>query len=651
VSQSTPVVIANQRGGRNGADPPLSLNENQCVEALNVDWYFGTFAHKRAGSSAIAMSFSAGGPFTGIINSIWRHVPGVDESAAELWAVDAAATPVVGRMAGANTFAAPTLVDNWSSSLGIQGLAFAGMNFQAGDTAQNRLHVWDPSISKVRRVGLATPDPPTVATQGGAGLTFTRFYRIRTYDGTTPGKRRSEASTSVSITITDDTGVTVTRPTLPTNENETDWEAEYADAAAGPWYRAGRIATGTTTYSDTAATISTTNPSDLAGTYWPPPSAKYLSKANARILMAGAWETSGGYTVPSPRTVWWTPPFGASDIGDAERIPNFTTGKIGPGYGINVDADITGLSPALDGTVYVFGYHAIWALIPTQSVGALAFQVIPVRSDIGCIRHETIQLAEDENGQQCVYFLSHKGPYRIGAGGVQYLGNDNEDIWFAMNLDASTVVGHTCAYPDKHQVWWWVATGTSNTPDVRMMFDTRLGRSEGDSVYQGWAKHTGLAAAHANCSCLFSVTRGASMTRALRPYFGEWDAANRIIEGDTGTHDNGSGIQAYIDTKPLAPFGLGSNCSVTDPQLVAEVATGVTITISPLSDFGLSTAQAGSVSLTPIGSETRVQRRVEGLQAAGAGVIGFRVGDAVANQSQWTLDAVIANFQQQEARS
>lgn len=642
------LLIDDQRGGRNGSDPPLSLAPTQCVDAVNVDWWRGTFANKRSGATALSLTFSSGGPFTGIISSSFRHVPGVDESAAELWLIDS--TNVVGRLAAATQFVAPTMVDAWTSGLGIQGLSFAGMSFQAGDTAQNRLHVWDPSISKVRRVGLATPDPPTVATQGGAGLTFTRFYRIRTFDNTTPGKRRSEASTSVSISITDDAGVTVTRPTLPTNENETHWEAEYAAAAAGPWYRAGQIVTATTTYSDTAATLDTTNLSDLAGTYWPPPSAKYLSKANARIVMSGAYETSGGFTTPSPRTVWWTRPFGTSDIGDAESIPNFTTGKIGPGYGVNMDFDVTGQSPALDGTIYVFGYHNITALIPTDSVGARAFQAIPIRSDIGCIRHESIQLAEDENGQQCVYFMSHKGPYRVGSGGVQYLGNDNEDIWDDVNLDANGIVAHTLAYPDKHQVWWWLATGSGTDPNERFMFDTRLGRTVGDSVYQGWARNTGPTNA-ARCSCLFATTPGASMTRSLKPYMGLHTANNSALKCDTGTADAGTAYQAYVDTRPLAPFGLGYNCSTTDPQLIAEVSSGVTIQVSPLSDFGLAVTQSGTVSLTALASETRVQRRVEGFQMAGAGVVAFRVGDAAAVANAWTIDALVGVFQQQEARS
>ncbi len=126
---------------------------------------------------------------------------------------------------------------------------------------------------------------------------------------------------------------------------------------------------------------------------------------------------------------------------------------------------------------------------------------------------------------------------------------------------------------------------------------------------------------------------------------------NRIWKCDSGTDDGGTDFQSYIDTKPYMPAGWGKNVRVDDPQLVAEASSGVTITVSPLSDFGLASTQAGTCSLTAAGSETRVQRRVEGLQTAGAGAIAFRVGDSAAFDGSWTIDALIAHAQPQEERS
>lgn len=638
------LTFGDLRGGRNSSDPPLSLADDQVVEALNVDWWEGTLANKRNGSTPITVTSI---PFTGVVNAMVRHVPGVDETASELWGLDT--NNVWGRLTGGTTWASPAIVDaNTGTPENLVGVSYAGMLFLAYKSAQNRLHAWDPAVSKVRRVGLATPNPATSASIGAGALSFTRSYKIRTFDNTTAGKRRSEASTVITQTVAASSGVRITRPTLPTNEDETHWSVYYADAPTGPFYFAANIVTGTTTYDDTAATIDTTTLEPVAGTNYPPPSARYIVRDAARLIMAGCYETTGGFTVPSNRRVWWTPPFGASDVGDAERIPNLT--GIGAGYGLDVEADITGLGGPLDGVVYVFSYRRIWALMPTNSLGAAAYQRITVRTDIGCIRHQSIRVADDENGTQCVYFLSHRGPCRIGQNGVEYLGNDIEADWALVNLDATLVSSWMEYHVEKHQLWFGVAVSGGNEPTVIHCLDVRLIRFNQDqrALGGGYSKFTGSMAA-ARCCCLYSSTIGAANSRALVPHISQ--VGSRIWKCDTGTDDNGTPFQAYVDTKPIAPFGLGVNMSTTDPQVIGEVSAGVTITVTPLSDFGLAAAQAGTCSLAATGTETRVQRRVEGFQAAGAGVMAYRIGDAAAVSNAWTLDALVVRVNEQEPRS
>jgi hypothetical protein len=639
----TPFPIADLRGGRNGSDPPLSLPDDQCVEALNVDWREGTLAHKRAGAAAIGVTFSSGGSggsFGDKVNSMFRHVPGTDETAAELWAV--AGNAIVGRLAGGTSWVEPMQIGTLQSSYGVVGVSFAGYAFIASNTSLNRLRVWDSSDSAVRLVGLATPDPPSVATQGGTGLSFTRHYRIRTVDiSGSDTKRRSEASTSVSITITDDAGVTVTRPTLPANEGETHWEVEYAEASTGPWYRASQVATGTSTYSDTASAVDTTTLSPADGINYPPPSAKYLIKDSARLVMAGAWETSGGYTTPKDTRIWWTPPNGASDVGDAERVPT--------GYWMDVEATLTGLGGPLDGTVYAFGYRHIWLLVPTGLTGANAYQRYTLSSSIGCIRHESIVMAEDENGASALYFLSHRGPYRIGRQGLQYLGHDIEDVWATVNLEANTtVVAHGVYHADAHQIWYWVATGSNNEPDTRLVFDTQLGRSDGARVTRGWSKHTGESC-EARCSVMFSSTLGASMSRALKPHIGQRDTNGALWKCDTGTDDAGTDFQAYVETKEYAPAGIGRYCSLESPVLVAEAASGVTIQVMAREDFGIRTASSTAL-LTATGSETHVVKPIADLQTGELQTVRFRIGDSAAADNAWTLDALVMRVNAQETR-
>ena len=142
------------------------------------------------------------------------------------------------------------------------------------------------------------------------------------------------------------------------------------------------------------------------------------------------------------------------------------------------------------------------------------------------------------------------------------------------------------------------------------------------------------------------------MTRALKPYIGQHGGNGRIWKCDSGTDDAGTDFQAYIDTKPYMPAGWGRNVRVDDPLVVAKVASGVTLTVTPLSDFGKATTQAGTTLLTGSGgSETRVEVRAEGLQMSGAGAIAFRVGDSAAADNYWAVDALIAHAQPQEERS
>ncbi len=650
-TKSYPLVIANLRGGRNDSDPPEMLPEDQCAEALNVDWFEGTGANKRGGATALSTTFSSGGPFTAVVGSLIRHVPGNDETAAELWGFDGAATPVVGRLAASTQFVAPTMVDNLTdaaASRAVMGASLNGMLFLAYDSAQNRLHVWDPSLSKVRRVGLATPGAaPTGADDGAGALSLTRSYRVRWVDVSGSDVRRiSEASAVLTRTIAAKAGSTITRPTAA-SEDETHWDLEAADTTAGPWYRIARTAIGTTTFDDTSSSISTTNLSASANINLPPPSARYIVANDNRLVMAGANETSGGYVTPKETRIWWTPVLGSNDIGDAERIVISTSAALGSAY-LDVEAAITGLG-LLGSTIYVFSYRRIWILEPTGQAVSPFRRFSLDTGGIGCIRQQSVVQAEDERGAPCLYFLSHRGPYRIGPNGMQYLNGDNETLWATVNLAASSAPAHGTYHTDKHQIWWWIATGSNIEPDKRIVFDIALGRVlDEDDVRKGWALHTGSSCA-AMCSVMFSNTVGATMSRDLKPYIGRI-SNNAIWKCDsTATDDAGTTFQAYVDTKEYGR--IGTNHSLREGVLIGQVASGVTITVTARSDFGLDGNATGSALLTAAGSETRVQRRLDGLQTAGVGTFALRIGDSAAISNQWTVDAVLVNVTEQEPKS
>jgi hypothetical protein len=180
------VEILDLRGGRNGADPPISLPENQAVEMLNVDHYAGMLGRKRGGSEATTES--GGTAFATGIQSIFRHVPGSDAQAAEFWGLDGAGTPHLKRMAGGSTYADVTLTDNFTAASTPFAVAVSlnGKLFIAYDSAVDRLHCYDPLLAapRVRVVGLrrrhrcslrtwriraAAPIPRRSGTTGSAG--------------------------------------------------------------------------------------------------------------------------------------------------------------------------------------------------------------------------------------------------------------------------------------------------------------------------------------------------------------------------------------------------------------------------------------------------------------------------------------------------
>lgn len=643
-------VLADLRGGRNGIDSPLALPENQCVEAQNVDWFKGLIANKRGGADSV--STTGGTAFSSGIQTLIRHVPGADETAAELWGIDGAATPIVKRLTGGTSFADVTLDDAIATRpQDVVGATLNGKLFLAYDSSVDRLHVYDPSLSsaRVRRVGLAATAAPTVADTGaGAYAAVIRYYKQDTIqlDGSRV-VRRSELSPSVSFTPSGGgTAARVTRATFP-GEGETHWRVWGSPDNTTFYNISGNIAIGTTTYDDSAtpSTYSNNTAADPTGTYSLFPSGKFVASDGNRLLVLGAWETGGKNS-----RLYVSPVLGSSDQGDDERTRNTTTQKDFLDLNENDGGGGTGMA-VLESTPYIFKYRQHFKLVPTGDVGT---PYLPRRrsKSIGCIAHKTIVEGEDESGSPAIYFLSHKGPYRIGNAGLQYLGRDNEDIWRTMNLAATTVVGHAVYHSDKHQLWIWIATGSSNDPDTKMCFDTLLGRVDDQNrVRGGWSKHTGDSAA-ARCSTMFSNTLGASMSRDLKPYIGR-ASGTTVLKCDTSsTSDNSVTFEAYIKTRPLTrDTMLGKNFQLGDVYLIAEVGSGVGLNVVVDRDFGAETVE-GAITLTAEGTETRVYKKVVRACMPGSGVVQLRIGDPVSTPiaSAWTIDAIIAPITQQEQR-
>lgn len=642
-------VIADLSGGRNGVDAPTSprFRANQVSDAVNMDWYQTTFGRKRNGSSASDVSFSSGGPFTGHLSFLCRHVPGTDPTAAEEWAIDDAG--VVGRKAGATSFSAPTLIDAITGNAwDIESVSFDGKWCVAYKSSQARFHCWDTST--VRRAGINPGGAgPSLADSAGAGTypATTIYCRVR-YTKQSGGVTvlRSEPTPVTTFTPSGTkAGVAITRPTPP-GEGETHWEIELSTDNASFYVLYGditganaAIAIATTAQGllDDPTTFSTFGVPDAVGMYSLHKSYIHVAADQNRLLGFGSYTSSD----PQNR-VWIGAVLGSRDVGDAERLD--TTGI----YYYDLDEKDSGIPMGLAGPVfgnfYAFKDRQVWELAATGSTSA-PYSQRALSKEIGLVSPKAVARGDDALGNAALYWLSHRGFYRYGVMGLEYIGLGVEDLILGptstINLAASKVVAHMVYHPDKWQIWCWFATGSSNDPDTLVIYDVRTG---------GWSRFTGTGIAGARCSAMLPKTLAASMSRDLLPYIGLSGTANKITQCDdaSATDDSGTTFQAYLDLKPIEPGGPGFYGTVGDALLLAKAATGVTITAGVKPDFASTYQKTGTALLTATGTETRVVRRLEDSNLTGASFVQYRLGDGSAVSNAWSLDRLVIPYQQDE---
>lgn len=638
--------------GRNGSDANFLIPDRQCLEAYNIDWFQSALGRKRPGSFPIGLDgwtdTTSNSPY-----ALLRHVPGEDQSDAELWAMDG--NLAFHRLAGSATWADPTTVDAmvgfpWD----VNGVSFGGLHYLAYDSGVNRLHAWDPVTATIRRLGFAIPGTPSAGAPSAGAATDTRKYRVAfTVQDAGVTVRQSQLGVATGAVGLVAQQVVLTKPASP-GEGETHWELYAASISSlyGDYRLIATTVVGTATATDNNATL----PADVApddGANTAPPSCKYMVADDNRIIMAGAYETvAGSGAAPSTRRVWWTSATGSSSAGDGERVS--LTGTINS-YA-DVEESITGLSQPLQlssasgseslqrGSFYVFSYRGQWKFVQTGDADGpyLRFRVT---GGFGCIQHKTIVLSFDANGDPALYWLSPVGPVRRTAEGQQFLGEDLADIWPTVNLDA-TIVAHAVAHHDLHQVWFYVATGSSTVPNLKLVFDTRLGHiTETTGVRGGWSVHEGVVTS-AFCSCMFSDDIGASMSNRLKPFVGVSTTNTVIAKCDQEDLDDdyGNVYQAYIDSKSYAPWGLNRKGGMSaEALLIADPSPGTSIQLSIYRNEGaeIIPSKADLTDLSDTGEADSVFAIFEDSRLADSYTFRCRIGDAAAVSSRWNLDALI----------
>lgn len=626
--------------GRNDWDIPSDVPDGMTCESMNVALERNTLGKRRLGSAAQTFT---GDSFTGY-NSIARFVPKAGETAAEIFIVSDDGTTKILRVAAGSAASNLTLKDNVTNDLTARFAVLNNKLYIAYDSAVNRLHVFSPdeSTSTVRRVGLAAPGVASVANTGSGSYAATiRYYRVqwRTKSGSTI-LRQSNLGTAVSFTP--DGNGTHARVTIPSlaSEGETHW-AIYGSADGELYYELTELAVGTTTYDDNEdpGSYSDNDPAPDEGAFTPPPSAKFILSTGERLVLFGAHEsTAGDAIMPKNGRVWFTPVLDTTDTDDDERISNTLEFQGWIDIGRNSGAEDRGLGGPVDNCIFVFQSKGTYMLVPTGQADQ-PFRRVVFHQDIGAVSQESIFMGEDEAGRPALYWLDPvRGPYRYGAGGLQWLGYDVQTLWKTVNQAAATRVAVGCYDPEERCAVFWLATGASDVCNEAIKFYVRYGiPEEAGLVRGGWVRKAEASASSWRCCALLPLTIGATMSRGLKPYTGNATALRRWNEASVN-QDAGTNYQAYVTSKSWDMDALDRFKTLEAAYLQASAQSAVTITQTLTRNFGDETARTATILLTPVGSATRISKKFDDARLKDATHIQVTLGDGAAQNVTWTLD-------------
>src|SRR4030095_10269961 len=151
-----PLVIPSLRGGLNeGA--PISLADDDCTVAINVEWVLSPLGDRRPGGQAINLT---GSPLAACARVVWmyRHLPTMDLSEAQFWGLGITAANAAVLAYKDTTWHTVTMPDaivfDGRSEYEIDALSLHGKLFFAYRSAVDRLHVWDNGATALRRCSL-----------------------------------------------------------------------------------------------------------------------------------------------------------------------------------------------------------------------------------------------------------------------------------------------------------------------------------------------------------------------------------------------------------------------------------------------------------------------------------------------------------------
>ena len=526
-------------------------------------------------------------------------------------------------------------------------VTFNNKLFLGYNTAVNRLQVWDGT--SFRRVGLSTPSAPTVANTGaGAYANTARYYRIQfLIKSGSDVIAMSELSTAVSFTPSGaGTAARITKST--TVDSATHWRIYGLIGTSGDTYDlyeqvGSDTAVGTTTLDDS------TNPSAYSGDAppafginIPPPSAKYLLTDGNRLIMAGAWETTGGAgeTVPKNSRVWFTRVLGSSDLGDDESIPDTEDQSNWIDVGENDGDAINGLGGPIDGIVYVFKSHAIYQLIPT-AIDTLPYRAELISHEIGLMpAYETSHRTIIEIGGR-IYFQAWSGLWRLHpATGLEYLGWDISNV----NELAPDSIGATFDETSRAVV---LVRASGAILDV---FAPEFARATDAGMRGGWTQWIPTAFNTPKCLVTFELDGGVNFRYVFLGGAHSGAAQLHAFSSQTAS-DAGGTFTPSITSHAHGLDDGASNISVENPVIEATVqsAAATVPSLSYVLDYGRETrGPVTAPSLVAVGSATRAAVPVGGLHGSDAQVVQVTVTWHASQTG--VIDAVVVPIHPQERR-
>jgi hypothetical protein len=665
VSQARTALMRLQSfgGGLNDTDPPHRIGDDQLSVATDVCLCNSGGINRRDGVARASAQ-----PASLDFRMMHRHTPSQLLSATELWAFPYSASNFYRSTTG-TTWTAASLSDVGTASefTVTDAVSFNGKMYVAykKTASTDRLNVWDGST--VRRVGISTPSAPTCADTGAGSYAATvRYYKVQFMRSFGSDGKRVYSDLSTALTFTPSGAGTHARVTKPaTPDGATHWLL-YGSSDNVSYYIINSAVVATTTYDDNTApsAYAAIDPSVAApesGAFTPPWSAKYLLVDENRLLIAGAFEN-----VLYANRIGWSSIIGTGSAAYGLTLTQDDE-RFQPDNYLDLDADeggeITGME-LLNGSVYVFKRYATYKLVRTGNVD-VPYKPVTISKVVGAISRKSIVPGEDEAGNPCLYFLSERGPYRLGPGGLQYLGQDIETTWALVNIRPTNAAAHGVYFASSGRVIWWVPrtdyTGAGAYPNCRLTFHVDQGRANGAGrVVGGWTSSASTTKPN-NAAC--SVAWPSSLVSrdsALVPYAIHYNSANSyppvvwkvfggqvsddIVDTTTGAIAGSEAFSPVATTK-MFELGLGQNNGVRDVYVACTPAPGGGVAISATlsRDFGAETRTA---SRTYTGTTTRMPLQISDLTMAGAQFVGLSLTSST--QAAFTIDDVALRIAREE---